>query len=751
MPFGLKNAPSTFQRVMDNILREHIVVICLVYMDDIIIFSSSLQEHLANISKIFETLHKFNMKVQLDKSEFLRKEVAFLGHVVTPEGVKPNPNKIEAIKNWPLPQNEKELRAFLGVMGYYRKFIRDFAKIAKPLTEQLRKDQIVHPTPEFIRAFQKCKEILMSSQILIYPNFEQQFILTTDASKYALGAVLSQGRVGYDKPIAFASRTLSKSEENYSTIEKELLAIDWACKYFRPYLFGRKFTLYTDHKPLTYALNLKDPHSKLIRYKLRLKEYDFDIHHRPGKQNVVADGLSRINMKNSELNNNEQNDSSSDNATVHSADSDDSNFIKMTELPLNFYKNQIILKLGENEAEDYEEIFPNTFRRTITKIAFGVPFFIRMFKNFLHPTRITGILCPERLLNTIQITYKNYFSTNKSLKVILTQSILQDLKSIEEQNRMIEETHERAHRGIEENHNQIIKKFYFPQMTKKIRSYVNLCETCLENKYERIPYKIKFANTPIPQKPLDIVHLDIFISSPDLFLSAVDKLSRFAILTPLKSRSIVDVRKALIKMISTFGTPKLIVCDNEPTFRSVEIRSLLNRLEIEVYFTPSDKSEVNGIVERFHSTLNEIFLCIKDRYNDLSDKEKYKISTTLYNSSIHSATKLKPVEVFYGIKEGEERPLNLDKILENRNKIFDEVIEQITTFQNKTIERHNKNRSDEPHFPENLAVYNKTQGIKSKKRRKFRKTNVKTNRRKTFTDYRNILIHKTKLKRKRKT
>ena len=248
------------------------------------------------------------MKVQLDKSEFLQKEVAFLGHIVTPEGVKPNPEKISAIKNWPLPKNEKELRAFLGILGYHRKFIQDFAKIAKPLTQQLRKDECIQHTKDFISSFEKCKNIISSSQVLIYPDFQKPFILTTDASKFVIGAVLSQGQIGKDKPIAFASRTLSKSEERYSTIEKELLAIDWACKYFRPYLFGRKFTLYTDHKPLTYALNLKDPHSKLIRWKLRLEEYDYEIRHRPGKQNVVADGLSRIR---NEVNLNEQDNSSS--------------------------------------------------------------------------------------------------------------------------------------------------------------------------------------------------------------------------------------------------------------------------------------------------------------------------------------------------------------------------------------------------------------------------------------------------------
>lgn len=752
MPFGLKNAPSTFQRVMDNILREHIGKRCLVYMDDIIVFSTSLQEQIQNLKSVFESLAKANMKIQLDKSEFLRKEVAFLGHVVTPEGVKPNPEKIATISNWPIPKNEKELKGFLGVMGYYRKFIKGFAKIAKPLTSCLRKGESITYTKPFLEAFEKCKSILTSSQVLIYPDFEKPFILTTDASNYAIGAVLSQGPVGQDRPIAFASRTLSKTEENYSTIEKELLAMEWGCKYFRPYLFGRQFTLFTDHKPLTYAIDLKDKTGRLSRMAVRMKEYEAHVKYRPGNQNVVADGLSRIpsNSRELEVNVNDQSDSTSDDATVHSADSDDGDYIPMTELPLNYFKSQIILKIGEQDEEIYEEIFPGIHRRTVTRINFGVPFCIRLFREKMHPTRINGILCPESIINTLQVTFKNYFSRAKTFKIKLTQSLLQDLKTIEEQELVIKTTHERAHRGIDENHTSIIRKFYFPQMKKKITSHINLCETCLENKYERNPYKIKFADTPIPKKPLDIVHIDIFESRPNLFLSAVDKLSRFAIIIPIKSRSIPDLKKAILKLITSYGTPCMLVSDNEPALRSTEIRGLLHRLNCETYYTPSDTSQVNGIVEIFHRTLSEIFLCMKQKFEDLSDKEIYKLATSLYNTTIHSVTKLKPIEVFFGIKEGEERPLNLETILENRNAIFDELILKLVQQQKKTNDYRNKSREHEPHLDTNESVYNKLQGIRNKKRQKYKKQKVRENRRKTFIDCRNIKLHKSKLKRKRK-
>lgn len=755
MPFGIKGGPASFQRYMDNILREHIGKTCLVYMDDIIIYSTSLQEHLNNLKKILDTLRFYNLKVKLDKCEFLQKEVAFLGHLVTSEGVKPNPQKIEVINNWPIPKNEKELKGFLGVIGYYRKFIQDFAKIAKPLTQQLRKGETIQHTKEFLSAFEKCKQILTSSHVLQYPDFSKDFVLTTDASKYALGAVLSQGPIGSDKPIAFASRTLTKTEENYSTIEKELLAIDWACKYFRPYLYGRKFKLYTDHKPLTYALNLKNPNDRIIKMKLRIAQYQCDPIYKPGKQNVVADGLSRIpqedRLKNEsiEINANED-ESSSESETVSSADSCDERLIKKTETPLNHFRNQIHIRLGEHNENISEQIFPGYHRRTITRVIFDVLTAIQILEKFTHPTKVNSILCPEEWINTLQVAYRNFFSRNKKFKVILTESLLQDLQDEEDQDNLIEEIHNRAHRGIEDNLREITRKFFFPRMKAKVTTFVNVCDICLENKYERRPYKVKLAYTPIPRKPLDIMHVDIFMTGKNSFLSAVDKLSRYAILIPIKSRSIPDIKRAAVKLVTTYGTPQMIVCDNELALKSIEIRGLFRRLNIETYYTPSDRSEVNGIVERFHSTLSEIFRCIRSKYQDLNEKNIYKIATSLYNATIHSVTKLKPIEIFFGIKEGEERPLNLETILENRNKIFDDIILKLEEKQKYCIDYHNRKRPDEPNFEPDDPIFVKTVGLPNKRKRKFRKLVTKLNGRKTLIDNRDIKIHKSNIKRKRK-
>lgn len=422
----------------------------------------------------------------------------------------------------------------------------------------------------------------------------------------------------------------------------------------------------------------------------------------------------------------------------------------MTLLAVNTFSSQIILRIGQPETNEFEEIFPKVFRRTITQLAFTVTNVLDIFKDYMDYYRINCIFCPESLFPTLQYVYRNHFSQNKTLRIKISQTLLIDVTTMEEQNQLIEETHERAHRGISENIKAISAKHYFPHLKKKVTTYINLCKTCKKNKYDRKPYKITFADTPIPKRPLDIMHIDIFFASPDIYLSAVDKLSRFAILTPIKSRTIADVRSALLILFMTHGNPKLIVCDNEAAFKSIEIRGILQNLNIETYFTPSGHSEVNGIVERFHSTLSEIYRCMKEKYKDLPQKDIYSIATNLYNHSIHSATNLRPIDIFYGIKEGEERDINLEKMLEARNKFYDEVILQLEQNQKKTRSYQNQAREEQPELKTGEEVFLKDHRVRNKQGDRFTPIRVDKDHRKTFTDDRGRRLHKSKIKRKTK-
>ena len=208
---------------------------------------------------------------------------------MTSEGVKPDPQKVKAIKEFPTPKNTTDVKSFLGLAGYYRKFIQQFNKMAKPLNDLLKKGNAWQWEQEQIESFHLLQTALTQEPVLQYPDFTKSFILTTDASGFAIGAILSQGKIGEDKPIAFASRTLNSPEQNYSTIEKELIAIVWVCRHFRPYLLGRNFTIVTEHKPLTWMFSVNDPSSRLLRWRLLLEEFDYTIEYKAGKKNVNAD------------------------------------------------------------------------------------------------------------------------------------------------------------------------------------------------------------------------------------------------------------------------------------------------------------------------------------------------------------------------------------------------------------------------------------------------------------------------------
>lgn len=207
MPFGLKNAPATFQRTMDNALRGLIGKTCFVYLDDIVIYGESIEEHNSKLQKLFQRLSDLRLKLQPDKCEYLKPELQYLGHIITEDGVRPNPEKLKAVKEFPRPKHVKNIKQFLGLAGYYRRFIKDFSKKAKPLTKLLKKDVPFDFSEEQTRAFEILKSELCNEPLLQYPDFKREFILTTDASNDAIGAILSQGDIGKDKPVAYTSRT----------------------------------------------------------------------------------------------------------------------------------------------------------------------------------------------------------------------------------------------------------------------------------------------------------------------------------------------------------------------------------------------------------------------------------------------------------------------------------------------------------------------------------------------------------------
>lgn len=298
MPFGLRNAPATFQRLMNRVLEGLTEKRCAVYLDDIIVVGRSWEEHIGNLTLVLARLQEAQLKLQLKKCYFLQHQVEYLGHIISEYGITTDPKKTEAVRQFPVPNNPTALRAFLGLASYYRRFVKDFAVMSAPLTKLLRKDQPFHWTEEQEVSMNQIKNALVSPQVLAYPDFEQPFILATDASGKAIGAVLSQIQDGRERPLAYASRTLNPAETRYTITERELLAAVWGVKHFQHFLLGRRFRLQTDHIALTYALKLRDPTSRIARWVLKLADFDFETQYRPGNQLGHVDGLSRAQINN---------------------------------------------------------------------------------------------------------------------------------------------------------------------------------------------------------------------------------------------------------------------------------------------------------------------------------------------------------------------------------------------------------------------------------------------------------------------
>lgn len=778
MPFGLKNAPSTFQRVMNNVLRGYQNEICLVYLDDIIIFSTSLQEHVQRLKLIFERIRQSKLKIQLDKSEFLHKEVAYLGHKITRDGVMPNPDKVEAVKNFPVPRTQKEIKSFLGLAGYYRKFIKDFAKITKPLTSCLKKNSKIEHTPSFMQSFNHLKTLLINAPILKYPDFTKPFVLTTDASNVALGAVLSQGTPPNDQPIAYASRTLNDTEQKYSTIEKELLAIVWSCKYFRPYLFGRKFKIYTDHRPLVWLFNLKEPNSKLMRWRLKLEEFDYEIIYKKGKQNTNADALSRIQLNTldtqSVINNPgdinldvenfldqnfdpnalthdeisetleiiENGNSEpkikilqniqikppciSNSGTAHSSNTPETlNDIPILDEIINNKPIQIIVKKSPHGAYvktthenfDGNKIIKTTLPLNTTAITDFLKQFLTQKTTFVH-------FISKELRPYFQQSLSKYFRNYKLIECTkLIHNVLPDEREL-----LIKHKHEgnSNHRGIEETCKFLKTNYYWKSLKSDVTKFIHNCEICQRAKYNRKPPKQPLILTETPSKPFEIIHIDTFIIGKQKFLTILDKFSKYGQALPHFGTAI-SVCQQLVFFFSFYGIPKLIVSDNGTEFKNEILDSLLKLHNIKIHFTTPHHHESNSPVERLHSTLIEHIRILRetDDKTDIISLMPYAIIA--YNSTIHSNTNYTPFELVSGHTNSRDPMLLIPSHVfgeyinthqNNTKALYDKIQQESKERKQKIIDKINESKTNQKLIL-GSKVYKKLETRSGKLKNKF--------------------------------
>lgn len=724
MPFGLKNAPSTFQRLMNNVLRDFINKICIVYMDDILVFSTSLQEHLESLKCIFTALRKAKLKIQTDKCNFLKKETQFLGHLLTTSGVKPNMEKVAIIRKLKIPTTAKQIKSFLGITGFYRKFVKDYAKIAYPMTRFLKKGQTVNTNdPCYIVAFEKLKHIITNAPILRYPNFNKVFKIITDASNFAIGSVLTQD----GHPIAYASRTLNKHETNYSTIEKELLAIVWSVKYFRPYVYGKRFELESDHQPLKWLItkySLKDINPRLQRWLVILGEYDFQLDYIKGKNNNVADFLSRIN--NDEINaiysdnftesfermfdcniitdGNDNDEIDSMNVqTIHSEEEFLGDHIPILDTVVNRFKIQIVIVASKETC--ITNIFNNK-RIYIDKNDIDNGTVIDIIRREIVKGKV-GIYSAlnDHEYNKVQNLLLNEILTNPHLKFVKCSRFARDIENDEELDKQIALYHkiESGHCGIIATYEGIKQKIFNPNLREHIHKIINNCEICTGGKYDRNPIKNKFSLTETPITTNEIVHIDTYVNSKQSFIIFLDKFSKHATCFPLTDRNNTTLVENIRQFLAIKGHVKKFVFDNE--FNTILIRAFLDSEGIHYHATKPNSHTGNSDAERLNNTITE-------KIRTFNIEEKLPIVTQMnraimcYNNTFHSSLKCTPFEV-------------------QNNKIDHTIIyEQLKKIKQKNIKKANEKREVYEENRETGFIKN-YKSLRHKEEPKFRKQNLR--------------------------
>lgn len=698
MCFGLKGAPATFQRLMNRVLQGINGFKAFVYLDDIVVISTTLDEHITQLREVFTRLRKYNLQLQPPKCEFLKHEVRYLGHIITEDGVKPDPEKISCVVNYRTPSNAKEVKSFLGLIGYYRRFVKDFSKIAKPLTNLLKKDEPYRWTDKCQEAFQLFKDILTNKPLLQYPDFSQPFNVTTDASNIAIGAILSQGEVGKDLPISYASRTLNKAEINYNTTEKELLSIIWATKQFRQYIYGRKFNIITDHKPLVWLFGVKDPGARLTRWRLQLEEFDYNIIYKPGTLNTNADALSRIAQINAQSNPKDYRARTYDtfvkdmqamvisNSNVIEVQGDlfeapadlalghcvSKNFEMSRGIALEFKKkfgqvealkqqNKNITEIAHIKHNERCLIYIITKEQCQQKPTLEILFkSIINLREFCETNNIEKIGLPRIGSGHDQLDWEEvraiirYIFKNSKIKVIIYANIEY---SEEEKLKIIEEFHNTllgGHQGVSKTIRRIKQHHQWKGLKADVKTYISTCRSCQLNKSSNRTIKQPMVITTTAKKPFEKVFLDV-VGPLDtsqkgnrFILTMQDDLTKFSLAVPLPDHTANTIAKTFIEhLVCLHGIPQAVMTDQGTDFLSKIFTSCCKILQIEKIKTTAYHPQSNGALERSHRTLTEYLRHYTNERKQNWD-EYLPYSMFVYNSSIHSTTGYQPYELLYG-------------------------------------------------------------------------------------------------------
>lgn len=663
MPFGLHNAPATFQRAMQEILRGLNWKCVLCYLDDIIIFSNSFSEHLGHLRQIFDRLRQAGLKLQAKKCTFGQKEVRYLGHVVSENGIATDPDKVKIVKEYPTPSKVTEVRSFLGFVGYYRKYIKDFCRIAEPLTNLTRKNVCFIWDEKCKNAFETLKQKLQEPPILAYPRFDgTEFILQTDASRVGLGFILAQKQEGKEKVISYGGRALHKGEKNYTTTELEALAVVEGVKKYGPYLqHGVKFTVVTDHCALKWLFSKKQTIGHLARWAIKLQAYTFDVIHIRGRNIGNVDALSRIRYDRSsshsdcvncnECNSDVQDLQQADNIWLDQdiakisddvlLDTAESNVIK--EVQEDMKPNVNVVKnlryqhgkriFNDNEVADKKvPTLPTEIDLQKYKEAVLVDHFAGSMLDFLEHDNLPD---DDLKARNIVLQADQYYVNDGLLYHIWHTPAKRHMPERSTYQLYVPNTfvdtvlnncHDHvlaAHFGFQRTYSKIRQRYFWKGMYRDIDNWVRSCISCAKRKTHRHKVIAPLVTMRVPgtfqRVSVDILGpLPITTSGNRYVLCFTDHCTRWPILVPLKVTDAATIARAFFDhVICQHGCPETLLSDRGANFLSKIVLEVCRIMRTHKLNTSSYHPQCNAIQERYNAViLDTISHYVNEFHND---------------------------------------------------------------------------------------------------------------------------------------
>ena len=685
LPFGVASAPSLFQRMISLLLKGIEGKYAVAYLDDILIFSDSFETHLKHLDDVLRRLRKASLSLNRKKCHFVQPEISYLGHIISKDGIAPDPEKVRAIQTMEPPTTVKGIRSFLGTVGYYRNFQPNFSAIARPLTKLTKKNVHFSWSEEAQEAFEVLKQKLIEAPILAYPDVTRPYTLYTDASDYAIGGILTQDFDDGERVIQYVSHQLTPNRMHYPVIEKECFAIIYCLQKLKQYLLGADVTCYTDHKPLKSLFTAEMKNTRVQRWAILLDEYQVKIKYRQGIHNGRADMLSRLRIK----------------PTPEELEEDKA-ILAIEQEP---QKIPVEVKVHE-KLPHYADV---TFDDDIQ-----LP---KLQQEDAHCKHITKQLKDkdDKTTNDYVIIDRLLYHIAKLIRFepdpILQLVIPNVLKQV-----VLEAFHAAiggGHVGLEKTYQKIRSKYFWPNCYKDVVEYVQQCEVCQRRGLRKL--RAELQDSEKPNGPMEYVGIDTvgpFVTSKNgnnYLVTMVDWYSSWVEAYPVVNKEAATIAKVIMeRFIPQHGCPNVLISDRGTEYVNSAIDLLSTQMKIKRKVTTPYHPSGNGKTERCHRFLNDILAKgLQDRSHD-EWEDLVPGALFAMRTCVNDSTKYTPYMLVYG----RDPVMPLDTLLTPRRRYYGEdyvpkTLQRLHTAFIHVAENTRKAREDYQKHADNRAQQRK--------------------------------------------